>query len=86
MADAAPGAGQPALRILRNVVEDFEVGKLRTELAGLVESVVDATGDPLDGTSLLIGDLDGDGAAEYIVTRSVPVGTDTQTRTMTTDN
>ena len=50
-----------------------------------MQNVVDATGDPLDGTALLIGDLDGDGAAEFIVTRSVPSGTDTQTRTMTTD-
>ncbi len=88
VANAAPSLGVPAIRILRNVIEDSQVGVMRDEFAELIERVAGGGLDPFDGTSLLVGDLDGDGAAEYIVTRSVVDVDDeeaTQTRTMTTD-
>ncbi len=88
VANAAPSLGVPAIRILRNIIENAQVGVLRDEFVGLIESVAGGGLDPFDGTSLLVGDLDGDGAAEYIVTRSVVSPDDvdgTQTRTMTTD-
>ena len=85
VANAAPSPGIAALRILRNVIEDQQVGVLRDEFQGLIANVAGGGNDPLDGTSLAIGDLDGDDATEFVVTRSVPEGDDTQTRTMTTD-
>ncbi len=80
---ASPGGVAPSFRILRNVVEAQQVGVLREEFRGLVTAIVG--NDTFDGTSVQIGDLDGDGANEYVITRSTPVGVDTQTRIIRTD-
>lgn len=84
VANAAPAAGKPAFRILRNIIRLNQVGILSDELQGLVEQI-SSTNEPFDGTSLVIGDLDGDGGNEYVVTRSVVNGTRSQTRIIATD-
>ncbi len=86
VADAGPGPGEPAFRILRNVIVGSTIGILREDFAGLLELVAGGS-DAFDGTSLAIGDLDGDGASEYVMTRStIPADDDgPQTRVITTD-
>lgn len=74
LADAAPGGTAPALRILRS--EPGLVGGLptsgvfRSSLGPLLEAVRDDVGDAFDGVALAIGDLDGDGALDFVVSRS----------------
>jgi hypothetical protein len=86
VADAAPGTGEAAFRILRNVIEGNQIGILRPDFEGLIDVIV-SQDEPFDGTSLEIGDLDGDGGVEFVITRdSVPSGEDdTQTRVIATD-
>jgi hypothetical protein len=78
VAAAAPGGTEPAFRILRNeaaVVNGVpSVGVFRDALRPLVAALRDATGDPFDGRSLAIGDLDGDDALDFVVTRSTGPG------------
>ena len=78
VAPAAPGGTEPAFRVLRNEAALVNgvpsVGVFVETLKPLIVAVRDATGDPFDGASLAIGDLDGDDALDFVVTRSAGPG------------
>lgn len=92
VANAAPAAGESAFRILRNesgLVNGVpSVGVFKETLRPLfvdpVIGLVPAANDAFDGSSLAIGDLDGDGALDFVVTRAT-TGTGAQTRAIKTD-
>ncbi len=85
LANSAPGPGESAFRILRNNVVSNVVGVFQEDFDGLYDPLVAPANDAFDGSSLLIGDLDNDGASEFVITRAAAAGTDAQTRAITID-
>ena len=72
------------LRLARfNVMASQHEGVTRHFLG--LPSPLAAGADELDGTSLGIGDLDDDGAPDFVITRSVGAGGASQTRVIRTD-
>lgn len=82
VAPTPPGGNEMAFRILRTTAENNEI-VMRETLKGLIGQL--SGSDYYDGDVLSIGDLDGDGGTEFIVTRTTPVGTDSQTRVISID-
>ena len=85
VAHEAPDTGVAAFRMLRNNIVANQAGIFGNDYDVLLAGVFSSSGDVFDGTSILVGDLNGDDRKEYIVTRSVPEGEDSQTRALTTD-
>ncbi len=83
LADTAPEVGTSAFRVLRNTV-DGASRVLRDDYGDLIAPLV-VDGETYDGIALVIGDLDGDGANEFLITRSAPSGAGRETRAITTD-
>jgi hypothetical protein len=90
LAQAPPNGSENALRILRNEVAEVDgvpsVGVLRTTLDSLIDGVVNTNprADFFDGVCLAIGDVDGDAALDYVVTKAVSSG-EPATRALRTD-
>ena len=84
VAKEAPGPGEPAFRILRNTIANNQIGILSPEFSGLIELIAGGS-EPFDGGVLVIGDLDGDGGNEFVVTRTESTQTGPQTRIIATD-
>lgn len=73
VARTPPGGGGAAFRIFRNEVINQEPGHLTHALAGLVAPLTTAT-EHFEGVALTLGDVDGDGALEFLVTRDGTTG------------
>jgi hypothetical protein len=83
LSNAPVGAGGMSFRILRSVVD---AGTVRFEESfKSILSPLALGGDTFDGFVMQIGDLNGDGANEYIITRATAGGGASQTRVITTD-
>jgi hypothetical protein len=72
IARTPPAAGS-AFRIFRNEVVGTTSGVYRETLSGLVAPLITAN-EHYEGDFLAVGDLDNDGALEFVVTRSVTAG------------
>ena len=83
LADTAPEPGGSAFRVLRNTV-DGASRVLRADYGDLIAPLV-VDGETYDGIALVIGDLDGDGANEFLITRSIPSGGGRDTRAISMD-
>jgi len=84
VAPAAPGGTQSAFRIFRNERVGLTVGNLRRTLDPLFADLVTST-EHYEGDALTIGDVNGDGLLDYVVTRATSTGSGTQTRIIKTD-
>jgi hypothetical protein len=65
-------------------VVDSQSGIFTKRLFGLTGDIVTAS-EHYEGDVLAIGDVDGDEALDFIVTRSTPSGAGAQTRAVRTD-
>lgn len=63
-----PGGNGAAFRVFRNEVINLQQGYLTRALESLVTPLITAN-EHFEGVSLAIGDLDGDGALEFVITR-----------------
>jgi len=82
--NAAPGGTRCAFRVLRNEKDGAQSGVYRRTLDGLLPST--SAGEHFEGDALAVGDVTGDGLLDYVVTRAVSSGADTQTRIVKTDH
>jgi hypothetical protein len=84
--DAAPGGTGAAFRVLRNERVGLQVGVFRETLKGLITPLLTAT-EHLEGSALAIGDVNKDGALDFIITRATtsPTSVAPQTRILLTD-
>jgi hypothetical protein len=84
--DAAPGGTGPAFRIFRNERVGTQVGLLRETLKGLITPLLTSS-EHFEGVSLAIGDVNKDGAPDFIITRATtsPTSPAPQTRILITD-
>jgi len=88
VADAAPNGTEPAFRVLRNEVRTVNnvpsLGVFTESLKPLIVDLRDDAGDAFDGDVLSLGDLDGDDALDFVITRSA-AGSGLQTRAVRTE-
>lgn len=82
----APGGFEPAFRILRNERVGLQVGVFRETLKGLITPLMTST-EHFEGVALAIGDVNKDGALDFIITRATtsPTSPAPQTRILLTD-
>jgi hypothetical protein len=85
VARTSPGGGGPAFRVFRNEVANQQSGVLTRNLDGLLQAIVTPL-EHFEGSALSIGDLDGDGAWEFVISRDGSTGgSSPHTRTIRID-
>ncbi|MCG3134321.1 MAG: hypothetical protein HMLKMBBP_01626 [Planctomycetes bacterium] len=84
VAATAPGGTEPAIRLWTNDVVSGQVGVFRERLKPLVAAQTTVT-NRFEGSCLAIGDMDGDGGLEFVVTRAGAPGTAPHTRAISID-
>jgi hypothetical protein len=84
LADAAPGGTNPAFRILVAVEQEDGSAAFAESHRDLL-AALQGVGESLEGSVLTLGDLDGDGGTDFVITRAVPAGAGTQTRVIATE-
>lgn len=84
VANASPGGGEPAFRILRNEIVNQKVGVFRETLRGIITPLVNSN-EYLDGEFMSIGDVNADEALDFVLTRATTTSLPPQTRILVTD-
>jgi hypothetical protein len=81
LTDAPRGPGRPGLRILRGTRDDADDLTFSPRFVGQLASLT-ATGEPLSGDALTLGDLAGDGLPSIIISNAAPTGAASETRVL----
>ena len=84
LASAPPGGGDLAFRVLRNSVVSAQGGIYLDTLRDLLTPLVRAD-EHFEGDALALGDLNDDGAIDFVMSRGTASGAATDTRVIITD-